>query len=252
MAVIPARLESKRLAKKPLQLINHKPLIVYVAEEVERTGVFKHIYVATDSKEVFNLFKGHSVKAIMTSVKHQSGTDRINEAISKVHEDFDTVFNVQGDEPFIYKQDLLNLKNSLEMGLKMISLYEEIKPQDIKDENKVKVILNNQNEAIYFSRFGIPFSKKNALNTIDSKFVGKHIGVYAYEKNFLKSFCAEPMGHHETFEKLEQLRALQMGEKVKMILTRNTYQSVDTMKDLKKVNEILNLNKKNKIEDKIR
>ncbi len=239
MAIIPARLESQRLPKKPLQFIKSKPLIVHVAEEVERTGVFTQVYVATDSKKVCGFFKDHPVKAVMTSVEHQSGTDRINEAIGKIDENFDTVFNIQGDEPFIYKEDLLNLKDSLEMGLKMISLYEEIKPQDINDENKVKVILNNKSEAIYFSRFGIPFSKKNPLKDRDSRFIGKHVGVYAYEKNFLRRFCAEPMGYHETFEKLEQLRALQMGEKIKMIFTKNKYQSVDTMKDLKKVNELL-------------
>ncbi|MGH1467623.1 MAG: cytidylyltransferase domain-containing protein, partial [Bdellovibrionales bacterium] len=143
MAIIPARLESQRLFKKPLQLIQGKPLIVHVAEEVQKTGVFEQVYIATDSNEVMDLFKEHSAKAIMTSVDHQSGTDRINEAASKIEEDFDTIFNIQGDEPFVYGEDLKFLKSSLEEGFKMSSLYEEIKSSDVSDPNKVKVILDN-------------------------------------------------------------------------------------------------------------
>lgn len=245
MAIIPARLASTRLPQKPLQLINGKALIAHVAEEVQKTNVFDQVYVATDSQKVCDLFKGHSVIAIMTSDKHQSGTDRINEAAGKIKEDFDTIFNIQGDEPFIYKDDLVKLKEALEAGSKMISLYEKIKVSDVEDVNKVKVILNNDSEAIYFSRFGIPFSRESACeDTVkESKFIGKHIGVYAYHKNFLESFCKEPMGYHENLERLEQLRALQMGEKIKMIFTKNSYQGVDTEEDLrevnKKVNEIL-------------
>ncbi len=240
MAIIPARLASTRLPKKPLQTINGRALIVHVAEEVQRTAVFDQVYVATDSKEVFDLFKEHPVKAVMTSVEHQSGTDRINEAANKIKEDFDTVFNIQGDEPFIYKDDLVRLKEALEAGAQMISLYEKIKKEELEDPNKVKVILNNKSEAIYFSRFGIPFSREQAKGeSLDFKFVGKHIGVYAYQKNFLKSFCSEPVGYHEQFEKLEQLRALQMNEKIKMVFTENAYRGVDTEEDLKNVNKIL-------------
>ncbi len=239
MAIIPARLESQRLFKKPLQLIQGKPLIVYVAEEVQKTGVFDQVYIATDSDEVMDLFKEHSAKAIMTSVNHQSGTDRINEAASKIEEDFDTVFNIQGDEPFVYGDDLVLLKKALEGGADMISLYEEIKESDLEDANKVKVILDNNQDAIYFSRFGLPFSRVEPSGSVDSKFIGKHIGVYAYKKEFLKEFCDSPIGYHESFEKLEQLRALQLGTKVKMIFTENSYQGVDTSEDLEKVNEIL-------------
>ena len=237
MAIIPARLASERLPKKPLQLIQDKPLIVHVAEEVLKTGVFDKVYVATDSEEVMALFNDSAVEAIMTSATHESGTDRINEAANKIDEDFDTVFNIQGDEPFIYKDDIEALKAVLEDGALMASLYEPLKEDDLDDPNRVKVILNNDNEAIYFSRFGIPFSRQR--DEVDSKFVGKHIGVYAYRKDFLKKFCEEPLGFHERNEKLEHLRALQIGSRIKMIHTKNAYQGVDTVDDLNRVNEIL-------------
>ncbi len=237
MAVIPARLESQRLKEKPLQLINQTPLIKFVAEAVKSLDVFDQVYVATDSKKIMDLFKGSEIKPVMTSKSHQSGTDRIFEASDMIDEDFDTVFNIQGDEPFLYKEDILNLKQSLEDGFKMVSVYEAIETSDLEDLNKVKVLLNNKSEAVYFSRFKIPFSRE--AGAVDSKHIGKHVGLYAYHKSFLKSFCEHPIGYFEKFEKLEQLRALQMGEKIKMVFTKNKYQGVDTLDDLKHVNEVL-------------
>jgi len=241
MAIIPARLASTRLPNKPLQKINDKTLIEFVADEVLKTGLFEQVYVATDSQKVFDLFKDSTATAVMTSVDHQSGTDRIFEASNKIGADFDTVINIQGDEPFVFKEDLEKLTKALESGHKMVSFYEEIAKEDLVNPNKVKVILNDKSEAVYFSRYPIPFSREELKegSDPDPKFVGKHVGLYGYHKDFLKVFCEHPVGYHEQNEKLEQLRALQIGEKIKMIKTEMAYQGVDTKEDLEKVNKLL-------------
>lgn len=239
MAIIPARLSSTRLPEKPLQKILDKTLIEFVAEEVLKTGVFNQVFVATDSKKIADLFKDSEITALMTDEAHQSGTDRIFEASQNIKDDFDTVINIQGDEPFVYKKDIEMLIEALEKGSQMVSLYSSIEVSDLEDLNKVKVLLNDQNDAIYFSRLPAPFTREQANEELDSKYIGKHIGVYAYHKNFLKDFCAHSVGYHEQFEKLEQLRALQMGAKIKMIHTDHAYQGVDTKEDLDKVNKIM-------------
>jgi len=243
MAVIPARLASTRLPNKPLQKIADQTLIEFVAGEVLKTRLFEKVYVATDAEEVFRLFENSRVEAVMTSADHESGTDRIYEAAQKISSDFDTVINIQGDEPFVFKEDLKKMTEALEAGDQMVSLYEKIGPTDLDDSNKVKVLLNNSSEAVYFSRYAVPFSRDKAQSP-DSKYVGKHVGLYGYHKNFLEVFCKHPMGYHEQHEKLEQLRALQVGAKIKMIKTEKNYQGVDTQEDLEKVNKILNSRKK--------
>lgn len=244
MAIIPARLSSTRLPNKPLQKILDKNLIEFVAEEVLKTGVFDQVFVATDSKKIADLFENSKITALMTDESHQSGTDRIFEAANKINLDFDTVVNIQGDEPFVYKEDLLKLTKALEEGSQMTSLYSEISKEELSDVNKVKVLLNDFSEALYFSRQSIPFTREEPLESIDSKYVGKHIGLYGYQKDFLKNFCNHGLGFHENFEKLEQLRALQMGAKIKMIKTSNEYQGVDTKEDLDRVNSILKQGKR--------
>ena len=241
MGLIPARLSSQRLKNKPLQIVDGVPLCLYVAENLIKTNVFDEVIVATDSEKVMEIFKNHQATAVMTDPEHQSGTDRIHEVIEKLGIQDGSVFNIQGDEPFIYKEDLLELKKVMESGIQMASVYEKLVHSDVNDLNKVKVILNKQSEAIYFSRFGIPFSRIKAVDEIgfNESLVGKHIGLYAYSIEFLKEFCCYGEGYFESHEKLEQLRALEMGAKIKMIKTNNSYQGVDTPEDLKKVNEIL-------------
>lgn len=242
MGLIPARLSSQRLKDKPLQLVDGKPLCVFVAESLIETDVFDQVIVATDSDKVMDLFRGHKAQAVMTDPSHQSGTDRIHEVVMTLGLTDGVIFNIQGDEPFIYKEDLLSLKEVMEQGANMASLYEPLRAHDIDNQNKVKVLVNRNNEAIYFSRYGIPFSRvrPNEENQgLDESLIGKHIGLYAYQVKYLQDFCKYGEGYFETFEKLEQLRALEMGEAIKMILTRNSYQGVDTPEDLKKVNELL-------------
>ena len=244
MGLIPARLSSQRLKDKPLQLVDGKPLCLYVAESLIKTKVFDQVIVATDSEKVMDLFKGHNAKAVMTDSNHQSGTDRIHEVIETLGIDDGIVFNIQGDEPLIYREDLLKIKKVMEDGAKMSSLYEPLLPSDIENQNKVKVLLNKNSEAVYFSRFGIPFSRLSATEKeLNPSFIGKHIGLYAYSVSFLKEFCNYDEGYFESCEKLEQLRALEMGAQIKMILTKNSYQGVDTLEDLKRINEHLSKRK---------
>ena len=242
MGIIPARLGSTRLQDKPLQLIGGKPLCVYVAEKVLATDVFDEVVVATDSDKVMDLFKDHtSIKAVMTDPEHKSGTDRIFEVIQTLKLKDTVIVNIQGDEPFIYKKDLQGLIDVMSEGYNMASVYEKLNNSDLSDMNKVKVLLNDENEAIYFSRFAIPFSRSlvDASTKFEEKYLGKHIGLYAYTTEFLEKFCAYKEGFFESHEKLEQLRALQMGEKIKMLYTENKYMGVDTLDDLKKVQKII-------------
>jgi 3-deoxy-manno-octulosonate cytidylyltransferase (CMP-KDO synthetase) len=242
MGIIPARLSSQRLKDKPLQLVNGVPLCLLVAENLIKTKVFDHVIVATDSKKVADLFEDHEAQAVMTDPDHQSGTDRIHEVVSKLNVTDGIVFNIQGDEPFIYKDDLVSLQKVMEAGADMATLYEDLESSEIDNPNKVKVLVNNRGEAIYFSRFGVPFSRLKADQTekgINSSFVGKHIGLYAYSVKFLNQFCKYGEGYFESFEKLEQLRALEMGFKINVIKTENAYQGVDTLEDLEKVNKLL-------------
>ncbi len=243
MAIIPARLGSTRIKNKPLQEINGIPLIKLVALNVEKTGLFSKVVVATDATEIMDLFKGSDIKAVMTGV-HESGTDRVHEAMSSFLDTESVVLNIQGDEPFIYKEDLAKLIKALEEGYNMTSLYEEISREDIKNPNKVKVILDKKTNAIYFSRFPVPFSRNGEeTREFNKKNIGKHIGVYGYRTDFLNKFCNEGVSFLESNEKLEQLRALEMGEKIKMVFTKNSYKGVDTVDDIKEVEEILNKKK---------
>lgn len=237
MALIPARLESSRIEKKPLQTLSGIPLIKVVAESVLKMDLFDSIVVATDSTEVLELFNESSIQAVMTSVDHRSGTDRINEAVTALNTDCEHVVNIQGDEPFQYREDIEKVLNALEDGYPMASLYEDLKEHDLENLNRVKVLTNQFDEAIYFSRFGIPFSR-NTLNSLNSNRVGKHIGLYGYSLKFLREFCEFGAGFSEHGESLEQLRALEIGAKIKMIYTQNSYYGIDTVDDLKKVEQL--------------
>ena len=247
MGLIPARLSSQRLKDKPLQLVDGQPLCLYVAESLIKTNVFDQVIVATDSEKVMDVFKGHDAKALMTDPNHQSGTDRIHEVVETLGlNDDEVIFNIQGDEPLIYREDLLKIKEVMEDGAEMASLYEEISSNDIENLNKVKVLINKNSEAIYFSRYGIPFSRVSSTEKkLNPSFIGKHIGLYAYTVSFLKRFCDYKEGFSESCEKLEQLRALEMGTQIKMIFTKNSYQGVDTIEDLEKINEHLSKRKTN-------
>ena len=243
--VIPARYGSTRFEGKPLVTLKNKPLLQWVVELCQKSSVLDEVIVATDDQRIFDLCKKINVKVIMTSEKCASGTDRIFEALS--HEkttDSDIVINIQGDEPLLPVSYIESLVAALkESSVDMASLCHPLDLKDIENKNAVKVLLNIKNEAIYFSRYSIPFSRKELKDYQTEEIqslrfpVQKHIGLYGYKMKFLKEFCQAPAAIIEQAESLEQLRALSLGAKIKMIPVEEPTYGVDTPEDLKRLEE---------------
>ncbi len=233
IGVIPARYNSKRLPGKPLIDINGKPMIQRVYEQASKSRYIDFVLVATDdvriSRKVFH-FGGEFV---MTSKKHKSGTDRIFEAVKNI--DCDIVVNIQGDEPYINPAEIDKSIKPLifDKKLNVSTLCYEIKNKhEIEDPDVVKVILDKDNYAIYFSRLPIPYNR----NKREKAKYYKHIGLYVYRKEFLVQYIKMKQSMLEKSEKLEQLRIIENGEKIKVIMTKHDSISIDTVNDLKKIN----------------
>ncbi len=235
--IIPARYGSKRFPGKPLALICNKPMIQHVYERACRCKEVDDVYVATDDERVFSCVKEFGGKAVMTSKDHRSGTDRIYEAakILDLEED-DIVVNVQGDqptfEPSVIPSLIEPLKNS---DIPMSTLMYPIRNRrDIENPNCVKVVIDKDGFAIYFSRSPIPYSR-------DKEYVSyyKHIGIYAYRMGFLEVFSHLPESRLERIERLEQLRAIENGYKIKIIESRFNSLEVDVPEDIERVSKII-------------
>ncbi len=230
MIIIPARVASSRFPNKVLADINGFPMVIATAKRVE--GI-DEVAIATDSKEVLEISEQYGFKAVMTSEVHKSGTDRINEAahILGISDD-EIVINVQADEPFIEPEvvqrvydRVVRAKNAQE-GVMMVSCYKEIEPSFANDPNHVKVIMDHQGYAIYFSRSKIPYDREEHHN-----YYG-HLGIYGFTKNSLENFCALENAPLEDIEKLEQLRALYHGQKIAMVEVKSKSFGIDTKEDL--------------------
>lgn len=250
LAVIPARYSSTRLPGKPLALINDKPMIQWVYESAKKCPFIDRVIVATDDVRIFDIVKNFGGEAMMTSPNHKSGSDRVAEVAKKVSSDI--VINVQGDEPMItpkilskiiqefYKDKYVNVVTPI-CKLEYIS--------ELFNPNFVKVVVDKNGFAMYFSRSIIPFirdnfdlQKQNFVikdnNFIDKGIFFRHIGIYGYRRNFLFKFLSLPQGKLEKLEKLEQLRILEHGYKIKTILVEDSPVSVDTSEDLERVRRI--------------
>ncbi len=237
IAVIPARFGSTRFPGKPLVKIKDKTLIEWVIAGSQTSKYLKDIIVATDDERILAVAKNAGAKAVMTSEKCATGTDRVYDATKDI--DFDVVINIQGDEPQVSAKYIdplieafINNKN-----LDMATLAHPIELKDLENKNAVKVIKNINDEAIYFSRLAIPYSRIEA--DVSSSVTLKHIGLYGYSKSFLKKFCEAPVADIEKLESLEQLRALYLGAKIKVITVDQPIQGVDTPEDLKIVEKYL-------------
>jgi len=240
IGVIPSRFSSTRLPGKPLLLIKGKPMIQRVYEQAKKSKFIDEVVVATDDLRIAYCVKGFGGKFVMTSSKHKTGTDRICETIKKIS--CDIVVNIQGDEPFINPGNIDKAVKPMidDPKLNVSTLAVAItNPLDFKDVNKVKVVFDKKGYALYFSRSCIPHvSDSNAGDFLNGKCsIYKHIGLYVYRKNYLLKFCRMKMSCLEKSEKLEQLRILENGEKIKVILTGKDSVSVDTSEDLKRVNK---------------
>jgi 3-deoxy-manno-octulosonate cytidylyltransferase (CMP-KDO synthetase) len=240
--VIPARYASSRLPGKPLADINGRPMIQHVYERTEAATSAGEVVVATDDKRIYDAVVAFGGKAVMTSEGHRSGTDRAAEVASK--SDCDVVVNVQGDEPLLEPQMIDDVIAALVLDerAKMSTLASEILDEsEYLSPDVVKVVVNRWGSAMYFSRAPIPhFARQPEHFERDAySVVLKHIGVYAFRRDFLHKFATSRQGHLEKIEQLEQLRALEFGHRIKVVKTKRPTVSVDTEEDLEKVRIIL-------------
>ena len=238
IAVIPARYEASRFPGKLMQNLGEKTVISTTYENVVKTGLFSDVFVATDSEIIFNEIQSNGGKAVMTG-QHETGSDRIAEAVENIN--CDIVVNVQGDEPFLKTEPLKQLMEGFQHDLnKKISLTcLKIKLQnqeDIENPNHVKVITDLNGFALYFSRSVIPYHREKS---IDAEYF-RHIGVYAFRKEALLKFSRLPMSPLEQLEKIECIRYLENGMKIKMIETDFVGVGIDVPEDLEKARAILN------------
>ncbi|MBP2638354.1 MAG: kdsB [Firmicutes bacterium] len=233
LCVIPARYSSTRLPGKPLSLIAGKPMIERVYEQAKKAKRPSKVLVATDHELVYQAVEGFGGQVMMTSADHPTGTDRLAEVAAK-HPEADIIINVQGDEPLIAPEviDLLAGAFDDEPELSMATLMTEMDKNEYNLPSAVKVVTDLNGYALYFSRSLVPFPRNTSQLP-----VYKHIGIYAYRREFLLNYAALKPTLLEQTESLEQLRALEHGYKIKVLKTDFTSIGVDTPEDLDKVNE---------------
>ncbi|ESU27156.1 3-deoxy-manno-octulosonate cytidylyltransferase [Flavobacterium limnosediminis JC2902] len=238
IAVIPARYASTRFPAKLMQDLGGKTVILRTYEAAVETKLFDDVFVVTDSDLIYNEIVNNGGKAIMSIKEHESGSDRIAEAVENM--EVDVVINVQGDEPFINKKPLEQVieifKNDAEKKVDLASLMFEIKDKsEIENPNNVKVIVDQQGFALYFSRSVIPYPREENVGV---RYM-KHIGIYAFRKEALMDFYRLPMLALEASEKLEQLRYLEYGKRIRMVETDHGSIGIDTLEDLEKARKLI-------------
>ena len=238
IVIIPARYDSTRFPGKPLCLLKGKPLIQHVYENSKRSRLAKDVIVATDSETIFERVLAFGGKAVMTDRNHPSGTDRIAEVAASL--DYDIIVNVQGDEPLIRPEMIDDVITALDDTRASIgTLIKKIEdPVEISDNNVVKVVFDKERFALYFSRAAIPFRAPHS--EIRTPEYYKHIGIYSYRRDVLLSLAGMEQTELEKIEKLEQLRALENGLKIKVKETFLETFGVDTPEDLERVEKCLN------------
>ena len=238
IAMIPARYGATRFPAKLMQDLCGKPVIVHTYQRVADTNLFDQVYVVTDDDRIENAIREVGGKVIRSQKEHNSGSDRLAEASKDL--EVDIIVNVQGDEPFTDKENLQKVidifANDSQQNIAVASLMERItNSEDIANPNNVKVVVNKFNEALYFSRSVIPFPRDP--NTAVPYY--KHIGIYAYRKDALQQFTQLPPSLLEETEKLEQLRYLENGFKIRLAVTDSPTIGIDTPEDLEKARQRL-------------
>ncbi len=253
VAIIPARYNSTRFPGKPLALLNQKPVIQHVFEKVKNARLVDTVLVATDDKRIYNIVTDFGGIAVMTSGLHRTGTERVAEAAKEI--DCDIVINIQGDEPFIQSEmvdDVVNMligdaRASIATLAKKITDIKEIFSPDV-----VKVVMDDEGFAMYFSRAPIPWHRDDfpkiqetgfKISDMKSEAQGieayKHIGIYGYRKDALLRLSSMEENALEKLEKLEQLRALAAGIKIKVKETAYDTIGIDTIEDLRNAEDYL-------------
>ena len=235
IAMIPARYAATRFPAKLMQLLGNKTVIQHTYDNTVATGLFDEVMVVTDSEIIFTEITNNGGKAVMSKKQHESGSDRIAEAVASM--DVDIVVNVQGDEPFVQSeplQKLLNVFNdeNVQVASLMQQLYDE---QFIADPNYVKVAVDKNMNALFFSRSPIPYHRDKNVTPV----YYEHVGVYAFRKQALLNFTNWPITPLEAAEKIECLRYLENGVPLKMVVTQYMGVEIDTPEDLARAAALL-------------
>jgi len=229
MIIIPARLKSSRFENKILVDIMGLPMVIRTAKQVQ---MLDKVVIATDSQEVIKLANQYNIEAVLTSVTHKSGTDRINEAVNILGlDDNEVVINLQADEPFIEVKVVETVIEAVKQNkntFNMVSCYKDISSQLADDPNHIKVVLDEKQNAIYFSRSKIPYHRDSYDN---SSYKG-HLGIYGFDKRSLNQFCTLEQTALENIEKLEQLRAICAKLPIYMVKVISKSFGIDTQADL--------------------
>lgn len=240
IGIIPARYASSRFPGKPLAILGGKYVIQRVYETV--SDVLDEAYVATDDERIYNAVIGFGGKAVMTRTDHQSGTDRIEEAVEKLGTNADVIVNVQGDEPFIKRSQIETVCRCFDNAETQIAtIGKPFETMDaVESPNSPKIVIDNRGYAMYFSRSIIPFVRgiEHEEWLKNYPFL-KHLGLYAYRKEVLKEVTKLPQSSLEKAEILEQLRWLQNGYKIKVGITNFETVGIDTPEDLERAEQFL-------------
>ncbi|MEH6512276.1 MAG: 3-deoxy-manno-octulosonate cytidylyltransferase [Maribacter arcticus] len=231
--MIPARYAASRFPAKLMQDLAGKPVILRTYQAAIQTKLFDEVYVVTDSDIIYDTIVKEGGLAIMSKTEHDCGSDRIAEAVMQM--DVDIIVNVQGDEPFTDRESLegvlkvfeSDINKEIDLASLMVKITDE---EEINNPNTVKVIVDNRNFALYFSRSPIPYPRAKDANTT----YFKHKGIYAFRKSALMDFQRLPMLQLEATEKIEAIRYLEYGKKIKMVETHVQGIEIDTPEDLKK------------------
>ena len=237
-ALIPARLNSTRLEKKLIKNLGGIPVIVRTYQNIFSTKLFDEVVVVTDSDDIINVLKEFDIKFLKSKEDHNTGTDRIAEFSKKFKSDI--IINVQGDEPFVLKEDLSKIintfKNDIENKINVISLMTKlISVEEINNPNNVKVVVDKNNNSLMFSRSIIPYKRvENNVNYF------KHIGIYAFRNSFLNKFKKFKQTNLELTEMIEALRIIEHGYNIHMIEIDHEQISIDTIDDFNKAKSMLN------------
>jgi len=235
VVIIPARYDSTRFPGKPLRLYKGKPMIQQVYERASLSNIATDVVVATDDQRIFDAVSGFGGNVVMTGKKNRSGTDRVAEAAEKLGLDFDDIIiNLQGDQPEVHPQHLQDVVSPFrtEAGIEMSTLaFKIVNKGEITNPKDCKVTFDNRGYALYFSRSPIPCAR-DADTVFDTY---KHLGIYAYTRRFLETFRNLPEGKLETIEKLEQLRAIEYGYKIQVIITEYDSPEVDHPEDITRI-----------------
>lgn len=251
IGIIPARYGSTRFEGKLLQDLCGKPVIQHTWENAKKSKSIEDLIIATDDKRIYNTARGFGAKVTYTSKAHKSGSDRLTEVVSSI--DTKVVVNIQADEPFIHPSMIDDVVSPFlkDKSLHMATLCHKIKKtEDLLDPNVVKVVMDRKGFVLYFSRLAIPYAprttheseaqrslpKGDAQRTMNHY---KHIGLYAYTKDFLFTFKSLPQSRLEKIEKLEQLRVIENGYKIKVVETKHDTVGIDTPEDLVKAIEVI-------------